>query len=651
MPAPRPHELIDLYRMMVRIRTFEETVRDVVHAGSIPGSSHLSIGQEAIAAGVCLALDERDRVVSNYRGHGHCLACGGDPNPMMAEVFGKEAGYGRGRLGSLHLSAPELGMLGANAIVGAGSPIAVGSGFAQKYRKTGGVTVVFFGDGASDRGTQHEAMNMAALWKLPVIFVVENNGVAYFTAQDRHQTVEDVSVRAGAYEFRGETVDGNDVEAVREATLRAAEECRAGNGPVLLEFKTYRYEGHFVGDPCEYREQAEVEDWMRERDAIERVRTRLLAAGHTADELDAIAEEARAEMAAAVDYAREAPFPEPQPEPDAPAPAAEVEPEGPVATVSFSKAVRQAITAELEADDTLFCAGEDISWGGTMKLYYGLVGKFPDRIYDTPISETAMGGLGVGAAAMGLRPLIDFNIMDFTLVAMDEILNQVTKFTALSGGKVHLPVVLHAASGAMDGAALQHSQDLEALYCHVPGLKVVYPSNPRDAKGLMTAALRDPDPVMFLDAMELSGMKAEVPEGVYEVPIGKAAVVREGTDVTIVSYGPMMARALEAADQLATEGVSAEVIDLRTLMPLDTGTLLASVAKTGRLVIAHQAIKRGGYGAEIAAVVAEKAFSQLRAPIERVGAQFGPIPFAPTLREEYYPSAGSVVEAVRKVMQ
>lgn len=641
---------LDLYRMMVRIRTFEETVRDVVHDGSIPGSSHLSIGQEAIAAGVCSVLDDRDRVVSNYRGHGHCLACGGDPKPMMAEVFGKEAGYGGGRLGSLHLSAPELGMLGANAIVGAGSPIAVGSAFAQQYRGTGGVTVVFFGDGASDRGTQHEAMNLAALWKLPVVFVVENNGVAYFTPQDKHQKIIDISTRAQAYGFRGETVDGNDVTAVREATTRAVGECRKGLGPVLLEFKTYRYEGHFVGDACEYRTEEEVERWKAERDPLDHARDELLAAGHTTSELDAIAEEARAEMLAAVDFAREAPFPVPEAETvDAPAndiPA----PVGPMQRVSFSKAVRQAITAELEADDTLFCAGEDITWGGTMKLYYGLAKRFPERILDTPISETAFTGLAVGAAAMGLRPLVDFNIMDFTLVAMDEILNQVTKFTALSGGKVHLPVVLHAASGAMDGAALQHSQDLEALFCHVPGLKVVYPSNPYDAKGLMAAAINDPDPVMFLDAMELQSMKADVPEEAYEVPIGKAAVVRQGTDVTIVSYSPMMARVLEAADQLAEEGISAEVIDLRTLMPLDTGTLLASVAKTGRLVIAHQAITRGGYGAEVAAVVAERAFGDLKAPIARVGARFETVPFSPTLREAFYPNAQKVIDAVKKIM-
>ena len=644
------HEPIDLFRMMVRIRAFEEAVRDSVHDRSIPGSSHLSLGQEAIAAGVCSVLDERDRVVSNYRGHGHCLACGGDPRLMMAEVFGKAAGYGGGQLGSLHLSAPELGMLGANAIVGAGAPIAVGSAFAQQYLKTDGVTVVFYGDGASDRGTIHEAMNLAALWKLPVVFAVENNGVAYFTTQDRHQKVTDISVRAQAYGFRGQTVDGNDIQAVREAAERAVRECRDGEGPVLLEFKTYRYEGHFIGDACEYRDPMEVERWKQTKDPIAQAQATLIVAGHTQGELDAIVAEVREEMAAAVEFARSAPYPE-RVKVSSAEPAEVAAPASAGERISFSKAVRQAITAELEADNSLFCAGEDISWGGTMKLYYGLANKFPGRIFDTPISETAIAGLGIGAAACGLRPLVDFNLMDFTLVAMDEILNQVTKFTALSGGKVHLPLVLHASSGASDGAALQHSQDLEALYCHVPGLKVVYPSNPYDAKGLMAAALKDPDPVMFIDAMEFGSLKAEVPQEPYVLPIGKAAIVREGCDVTIIAYGPMVAKACAAADMLANKGIAAEVVDLCTLVPLDTETLLTSVAKTGRAVIAHQAVVQGGYGAEIAAVIAEQAFDSLKAPVVRVGAPSEIVPFSPALRGSYYLGADDVFEAAMKTVQ
>ena len=641
---------IDLFRTMVRIRAFEEAVRDSVHSGAIPGSSHLSLGQEAIAAGVCSVLEEHDRVVSNYRGHGHCLACGADPRLMMAEVFGKAAGYGAGQLGSLHLSAPELGMLGANAIVGAGAPIAVGSAFAQQYLGTNGVTVVFYGDGASDRGTVHEAMNLAALWKLPIVFAVENNGVAYFTTQDRHQKVTDIAVRAQAYGFGGQTVDGNDIQAVREAAERAVRECRNGEGPVLLEFKTYRYEGHFIGDACEYRDPCEVERWKQTKDPIAQARSMLIAAGHTEVELDGIVAEAHREMTEAVEFARNAPYPGcAQAQESKPADA--TEPTGAEQHISFSKAVRQAITEELEADNTLFCAGEDISWGGTMKLYYGLAKKFPGRIFDTPISETAIAGLGIGAAACGLRPLVDFNLMDFTLVAMDEILNQVTKFTALSGGKVHLPLVLHASSGASDGAALQHSQDLEALYCHVPGLKVVYPSNPYDAKGLMAAALKDPDPVMFIDAMEFGSLKADVPQEPYTLPLGKASITRGGSDVTIIAYGPMVAKACAAADMLADKGIAAEVVDLRTLVPLDTETLVASVAKTGRVVIAHQAVVQGGYGAEVAAIIAEQAFGSLKAPIARVGAPNSVVPFSPALRDSYYSSVDDVFEAALKVMQ
>lgn len=304
--------LLELYRIMVKIRVFEETILDICSREEVPGSSHLYIGQEAIAAGVCAALTAQDQICTTYRGHGHCIARGGDLGRMMAEFYGRAEGYCGGRGGSLHIASRSLGMLGANGIVGAGSPIAVGAAFAQKYQKTRDVTVVFFGDGASNRGTQHEAMNLASVWKLPVIFVVENNEVAFYTAQRDHQCIRDISVRAAGYGFCGVTADGNDVLAVYAAARQAVEQCRNGEGPVLLEYKTWRHLGHYVGDPCLYKDQADQTYWLTQKDPIRNFGAYLTDCGvvESAAVLNAVRNELRAQAEAAAAWARTLPFPD-----------------------------------------------------------------------------------------------------------------------------------------------------------------------------------------------------------------------------------------------------------------------------------------------------------------------------------------------------
>lgn len=307
-------ELLKLYETMVKIRLFEEAVLQVVLAGEVVGGSQLYIGEEAIAAGVCANLTKRDQICSTYRGHGHCIAKGGDINRMMAEVFGRATGYCNGRVGAMHISDREIGILGANGIVGAGSPIAVGSAFAQKYLKTNDVTVVFFGDGASNRGTQHEAMNMASIWNLPVIFVVENNGFGFYTPQKQHQKIENISTRASAYGFKGVTADGNDVLEVFSIARDAAEQCRRGEGPVLLEFKTWRHLGHFVGDSCAYKDPKEQEYWLTQKDPITNFGKYLIEKGIVSGEgdLESVKANIKSQIDAALKFARESPLPDPK---------------------------------------------------------------------------------------------------------------------------------------------------------------------------------------------------------------------------------------------------------------------------------------------------------------------------------------------------
>lgn len=301
---------MERYRSMARIRAFEREVERAVKEGAMPGTSHLSLGQEAVAVGVCEALGSDDVVITTYRGHGQLLARGGAALPMMAEVFGRPGGLAGGRLGSLHLSDPSLRVINSNALVGATPPIALGAAFAQAYLKKEAIAVAFLGDGATDRGTFHEAMNLAALWELPLVLVVENNGVAYFTVQERHQKVRDIAVRADAYGAVGIIVDGNDVDAVVAAAREARALCLKGKGPVLLECKTYRQCGHFVGDACAYRPEGESERWASENDPLSRYRAKLVANGRaTTDALDAIEKQVRDEMRACAEAARRDPAP------------------------------------------------------------------------------------------------------------------------------------------------------------------------------------------------------------------------------------------------------------------------------------------------------------------------------------------------------
>lgn len=320
--------------------------------------------------------------------------------------------------------------------------------------------------------------------------------------------------------------------------------------------------------------------------------------------------------------------------------------------ITYAEAIREALALEMRRDPTVYIAGEDVGiFGGCFGVTQGLYQEFgPERVKDTPISETAIVGHAVGAAAAGLRPCVEIMFMDFMGVCMDEILNQAAKMRYMFGGKAKLPLVIRTPAGAGLRAAAQHSQSLEAIFAHIPGLKVVMPATPKDAKGLLISAIRDDNPVIYIEHKQLYGLVGDCPEGEYVVPLGEAAVVREGKDVTIVSWSWMLHKSLAAAEALAKEGIEAEVIDLRTLIPLDKNTIINSVKKTNRLVIVHEAVRTAGFGAEIAALVAEEAFDYLDAPIRRVTAPDTPVPFSPRLEDAYLPNEAKIIDAVKSLL-
>ena len=651
--ATHADQLLEMYRRMRRIRRFEERASDLYKATEIPGFLHLSIGQEASAVGACWPLGPRDGITSTHRGHGHVLAKGLDSASMMAELMGKEAGTCHGRGGSMHIADPGLGIYGANGIVGAGLPIAAGVATAARLREAGDVVVAFFGDGAVAQGMFHEAVNLAAVWDLPVVFLCENNHYSEFSpAAEQHRAT--LSARAAGYGIGYAHVDGNDVLAVAGMMTDVVARLRAGGGPVLVEAETYRWHGHYEGDPERYRSAEEVAA-AKERDPLLVARRHLAAAGVPAAEADAVDEEIDKEIESAVQWARSLPEPAAEslydfvaaprpalPEPAAPAAGGEI--------FRSMDAVRLALEHELTADPTVFVAGIDVGAGGNVfGLTRGLAQAFPGRVRDTPISESAILGTAVGAAMAGMKPVVEIMYMDFIGVALDMLLNQAAKLRFMTGGRASMPLVVRTQFGAGRSSGSQHSQSLEAMLAHIPGLTVVMPSNPADTYGLLRAAIQDPNPVVFIENRLQYGLKGPKPPVDHMIPLGKAKVVREGTDITLVSWSRMVQDALVAAELLAAEGVSVEVVDLRTIAPLDRETVLASLAKTNRLVIAHEAVRDFGVGAELSALAVDEGFWHLDAPVTRVAAPAMPAPYAPSLERLWLPSRDTIADTLRRI--
>ena len=654
--------LLAAYGRMTLIRVFEERVSELYRDSEVPGFVHLSIGQEASAVGACWPLAVTDVITSNHRGHGHCLAKGLDPEPMMAELLARDTGTNKGLGGSMHIADPDLGIFGANGIVAAGVPIAGGAALAAKLRGAGGpekensVVVSFFGDGAVAQGAFHEAANLAALWRLPMVFFCENNGYAEFSPiADQHPVP--MAARAAGYGLEYVSVDGNDVEAVAAVMTDVVGRIRAGGGPVFVEATTYRWHGHYEGDPEKYRSKDELTQWQQ-RDPLVITRERLLGRGVGQEKLDFVEAQVRARIDAAVDAARQAPPPDMSvlrssvyaPRPAVPEPDWTPAPDGEI--FRTMDAVRLALEGELEANPEAFVAGVDVGKGGNVfALTRGLYAKWPDRLLDTPISETAVMGLGVGGAMAGMTPVVELMYLDFLGVCFDQILNQAAKLRFMTGGKARMGLVIRTQFGGGRSSGSQHSQSLEALLAHVPGLTVVMPSTPADTYGLLRSAIRDPNPVVFIENRQLYGMKGPKPPAGYLLPLGKAKVVREGTDLTIVSVSRMVHEAAAAAEALAAGGISAEVIDLRTVAPLDKDTILASLAKTNRLLIAHEGVTDFGIGAEIAALAVYQGFWTLDAPVMRVAPPPTPSPYAPNLEKQWLPDRQSIQRAAEALVR
>ena len=605
----------------------------------------------------------------------------------ICELFGKDDGYCRGRGGSMHIADFTVGHLGANAIVGGGVPIATGAAMANRYLDRGNVVCCFAGDGAYANGVVLEALNWAAQAQftnhladpkkggLPMIFLICNNhyGMTHRT-DDEVMGVSRIARRAAGFadnNMHAEIVNGMSVLAVRDAVQRATQLCREGKGPVLLEAECYRYWGHSLSDPRnEYRTKEEEASW-KAIDAIETYKQELLAAkvldaaGLAAVEkrvIDRNAIAAKRAVAAADPEAKDVltfMYTDTKVE-TVPAEFAKVELHGPLPEIkrvngelTYKDAIKEALVQEMLRDKRVIHYGEDVAdYGGAFKVTKGLLEAFGrDRIFNTPISEACICGTGCGAAMNGLRPVVELMYFDFALMSSDQISNQAAKWHYMSGAQTEVPLVIRASAGAGKGYGGQHSQTLESIFCHIPGLYVVYPATPADAKGMLKSAIRDNNPILFVESQALYGMKGQVPEGEYLVPLGVADIKRAGSDITFVTWGPLVHDCLKAAEKLQAEkNISAEVIDLRSLVPLDMETVLRSVQKTGRCVVASQAIHIGSYTGEIASTIQDAAFDYLDAPVKRVGAKNGIAPQSHILEAAFLPNVNDILAAANEIL-
>ncbi len=659
--------VLELYRTMQIIRQTEEELARCHQRGLVHGACHTYVGQEAIATGVCAHLTPKDVVFSTHRGHGHALAKGMPPKQLIAELFGRSTGCSQGRGGSMHLFSPEIGMMGTSGIVGPCILQACGGGYSSRLMRTGAVAVAFFGDGAVNNGAFHEGLNMASIWKLPVLFLCENNQFATEVPFVYASGNPSVGNRGAAYGIPGYELDGNDVLEIHRVAGEAVSRARSGGGPTLIECKTYRTRAHAEGmGDFTYRTKEDVEEW-KQRCPIGRLRRAVgsgqwAVAGEEASTvaLDAIDAEVATLVREASAYAESSPVPDPStatqhiyaassslPRPTAHSPLPTTR------QLTFSQATLEALSAEMAANPKIFVMGEGIGKRGgnfvTTKGLYDLYG--PERLCDTPICERGFVGLACGAAMTGTRPVIDFMFADFVLDGFGEIVNQIAKMQYMSSGRLRMPVLLRGCIGIGHSAATHHSGSYYGIYGQIPGLRVVVPSSPADAKGLLTRALRCDDPVLFLEHREILQVKGPVPEGDYEIEFGQGRVFREGGHVTVVALARMVHQTLSVCDELEREGISVEIIDPRTVSPLDTATILASVRKTGRLLIVDEPPGQYGFSAEIAARVADAGFNDLDAPIQRLTGAFCPTPYSPSLEHVMVPQPTEIADAIRQLMR
>ncbi|MBN9617290.1 MAG: hypothetical protein J0G35_17135 [Acidobacteriales bacterium] len=653
---------IALMREMLLIRELEQRSLDLSTAipPQIVGSVHLCAGQEAVPVGALAALGKNDQVIATYRGHGWALASGLSVVEVLGEICHKSIGINGGRGGSAYMMAPERRFVGENSIVGAGLPIACGVAMANLAHDNGQVVIVSLGEGAFNQGSTHEGLAFAAARSLPVLIVCENNRWSELTPSSQTFKIDRVAQRANGYGMQGVTIDGTDPLIVRDTVRQAADRARQGNGPVLIECRVPRLWGHYNRDIEHYRPKEDREE-ARARDPLLTFSEKMIAAGLASrEELNELAASVKAEMDEAQAKVLDSPAPDPANAAKHVWAAldAQMSPGGKTKgveekTSSYIQAINEALSRELAARPEVLLYGEDVGFaGGIFGASRGLQKIYgAERVFDTPISESAILGSAVGAAVMGMKPIVEIMWADFMLVALDQIINQAANVRYITGGRSCAPMVVRTQQGATPGSCAQHSQSLEALLAHIPGLRIAIPSTPQDAYDILRTATATPDPCIVFESRALYQTTGAVRYTDEIEPIGKSRLHKPGRDAMIITWGTMLSVALEAAAKLSEEDLDVGVLDLRWLCPLDTRGLRAAVKSAGgRVLVLHEANQTGGFGAEIIARLHELFDGDPPISAVRLATPDVRMPAAPILQRALLPTVDKVIAEVRQLM-
>lgn len=629
------------YKLMLRSRLIEEHMLMALRKGQI-SKWFSGIGQEGISVGAASALLKHEYLLTVHRNLGAFVARDVPLRRLFCQFLGKPEGFTKGRDRTFHFGSTEYRIIGMISHLAAQLGVGAGIALAQRLTSSGRVALAFTGEGATSEGDFHEALNLASTWHLPLIFVVENNGYALSTPTEQQYACQKLSDRALGYGIEGVTIDGNDVEEVYSTIRHYVEKIRNHPQPVLIECMTFRMRGHEEASGTAYVPDVLFEQWAA-KDPIGRAFGKLSnSSDWDVGSNERFIDQQKAEIAEAFDYAFSAEGVQVSVQTelsDVYRANTEVFPYQVLGARSerrYVDALNDALRLAMRQWPDLVIMGQDIaSYGGVFKVTDFLLQEFgPARVRDTPLCESAVLGAALGLAIEGIPSVVEMQFADFVSCGFNQIVNNLAKTHYRWGQSV--PVTVRLPTGGGVGAGPFHSQSNEAWFMHVPGLKVVVPSNPEDAKGLLLASIADPNPVLFFEHKYLyRTQKAEVPDDFYVLPLGKASVRREGAAMTVITYG-LGVHWVEAI--LAQEpSLDVELIDLRTLVPLDVDTVVSSVKKTGKALVVCEPTDFCGPGAEIAATLSEQCFEYLDAPVRRLGSLFTPIPFERTLEQQYLP--------------
>lgn len=641
---------IEILKAMLRSRSFENKLSQMFKKGAFYGTTHLNIGQEASHVGLIAGLDDKDWIVPTHRCHGFNIARGTKPEKMFAEMFGSRYGVCRGLGGSMHMTEIATCNAGSSAIVGSGVPIATGLAFALKRKGRGNIAVAIFGDGATSRGSVHEAMNMASVWNIPVLFYLENNHYGMSASEKNAISTDNLSLRADGYSIKHIKIDGNDVALVRDTVADARKYILENNRPFFIEVDTYRLCGHSKSDRLVYRTREEEEMW-RKKDPICRFSSSLIEKG-------VICEDDYHRMEKEIDEEIEDAYIKAEAEKDdaltlreldsflcAPSPISR-NTKGEVHKASYRRAIYEALDEILREDASAFLMGEDIGlYGGCFGVTSDLYEKHPGKVLETPVSEEGFTSIAVGASMLGLHPIVEIMYADFSTLASDPLINHAAKTYFMSAGQLNCPLVYRSPIGSGTGHGSQHTANIESMFLNTPGLIVVAPSDPYSAKALLKSAHRDNNPVLFFEHKGLYDTQGDVGDENTYLPLGKAIVSEYGSDLLLIGYSHAFHTALEATEDIR-ERIT--YIDLATISPLDKDTIIGYASSFDKILIVQDTPECGSVGDSVISLIARNCNGGK--DIRLVAARSLPIPFSRNLEKNVIPTTEEIRKAVFELL-